>query len=78
MPAALALRRRHQISHPGETLSRQVRAQEAGWRPVSDLRSLRDGEQIRDDRERLRNTTRMADAELKALQAVRRQVGGEG
>jgi|GEM_PF-1744424 len=58
-------------------MSRQARTQEARWRAESDLRTLREAEQIRVDRQRLRNATRMADAELKALQAVRRRVGGK-
>ncbi|WP_216915392.1 MULTISPECIES: hypothetical protein [unclassified Synechococcus] len=55
-------------------LSRQARAQEARWRAESDLRTLREAEQIRADRQRLGNATRMAKAELKALEAITRRV----
>ena len=55
-------------------LSREAREQEARWRAESDLRTLREAEQIRADRQRLGNATRMAKAELKALEAITRRV----
>jgi hypothetical protein len=56
-----------------DALSRQARKQEAQWRAESDLRTLREAEQIRADRARLRGATRMASAELKALEAITRR-----
>jgi hypothetical protein len=54
-------------------MSRQARKQEAQWRAESDLRTLREAELIRADRARLRGATRMASAELKALEAITRR-----
>lgn len=56
-----------------DALSRQARKQEAQWRAEADLRTLREAEQIRADRARLRNATQMANAELKALEAITRR-----
>ncbi len=56
-----------------EKLSREARAQEARWKAEADLRTLREAEQIRTDRQRLRNATRMAAAEMKALEAIRKR-----
>lgn len=59
-------------------LSRESRAQEARWRAESDLRVLREAEQISADRKRLRKATEMAAAEVKALQAIRRRNRSNG
>ena len=56
-----------------DALSRQARKQEAQWRAEADLRTLREAEQIRADQARLRNATQMANAELKALEAITRR-----
>jgi hypothetical protein len=60
-----------------ERLSREARAQEARWRAESDLRTLREAEQIRADRRRLRSATQMAAAEMRALQAVQQRNGAK-
>ncbi|MFT5340026.1 MAG: hypothetical protein ACI9IO_001779 [Cyanobium sp.] len=60
-----------------EQLSRESRAQEARWRAESDLRTLREAEQIRSDQKRLRNATQLAAAEVSALQAIRKRNGSK-
>ena len=60
-----------------EQLSRESRAQEARWRAESDLRTLREAEQIRADQKRLRNATQLAAAEVSALQAIRKRNGSK-
>lgn len=55
-------------------LEREARKREVQWRTESDLRTLREAEQIRADPGRLRNVTRMARAEAKALQKIQNQV----
>jgi hypothetical protein len=60
-----------------EQLSRESRAQEARWRAESDLRTLREAEQIRADQNRLRNATQLAAAEVSALQAIRKRNGSK-
>ena len=60
-----------------EQLSRESRAQEARWRAESDLRTLREAEQIRADQRRLRNATQLAAAEVSALQAIRKRNGSK-
>jgi hypothetical protein len=49
----------------------------ARWRTESDLRTLREAEQSRADRRRLRSATQMAAAEMGALQAVQQQNGAK-
>ena len=53
-----------------QKLEREARRREAQWQAESDLRTLREAEQIRADRRRLRNVSRMAEAEMQALQAI--------
>ena len=43
----------------------------------SDLRTLREAEQIRADQKRLRNATQLAAAEVSALQAIRKRNGSK-
>lgn len=54
-------------------LEREARKREAQWRAESDLRTLWEAEAIRADRARLRNVTRIAQAEAKALQRIQSQ-----
>lgn len=56
-----------------QKLEREARRREAQWQAESDLRTLREAEQIRADRRRLRNVSRMAAAEMQALQAIQRR-----
>lgn len=56
-----------------QKLDREARRREAQWQAESDLRTLRDAEQIRADRRRLSNVSRVAAAEMKALQAIQRR-----
>lgn len=56
-----------------QKLERDTRRREAQWQAESDLRTLREAELIRADRRRLRNVSRMAEAELQALQAIQRR-----
>ena len=53
-----------------QKLEREARRREVQWQAESDLRTLREAEQIRADRRRLRNVSRMAEAEMQALQAI--------
>ncbi len=50
---------------------RKLAQEEARWRAESDLRTLRQAEEIRRDPGRLRRAATMAAEEMKALQAVR-------
>jgi hypothetical protein len=50
---------------------RKLAQEEARWRAESDLRTLRQAEEIRRDPARLKRAATMADEEMKALQAVR-------
>jgi hypothetical protein len=50
---------------------RKLAQEEARWRAESDLRTLRQAEEIRRDPARLRQAATMAAEEMKALQAVR-------
>ncbi len=50
---------------------RKLAQEEARWRAESDLRTLRQAEEIRRDPGRLKRAATMADEEMKALQAVR-------
>jgi hypothetical protein len=50
---------------------RKLAQEEARWRAESDLRTLRQAEEIRQDPARLKRAATMADEEMKALQAVR-------
>jgi hypothetical protein len=65
-----------QLSHPplpgiSAAERRKLAQEEARWRAGSDLRTLRQGEEIRRDPARLKRTATMAVDEMKALQAVR-------
>jgi hypothetical protein len=53
------------------TERRKLAQEEARWRAESDLRTLRQAEEIRRDPARLKRAATMADEEMKALQAVR-------
>jgi hypothetical protein len=50
---------------------RKLAQEEARWWAESDLRTLRQAEEIRRDPARLKRAATMADEEMKALQAVR-------
>lgn len=50
---------------------RRLAREEAHWRAESDLRTLRQAEEIRRDPNRLKRAATMAAEEMKALQAVR-------
>ena len=50
---------------------RKLAQEEARWRAESDLRTLRQAEEIRRDPGRLKRAATMAAEEMKALQAVR-------
>jgi hypothetical protein len=50
---------------------RKLAQEEARWRAESDLRTLRQAEEIRRDPSRLRMASRKAAEEMKALQAIR-------
>jgi len=50
---------------------RKLAQEESRWRAESDLRTLRQAEEIRRDPARLKRAATMADEEMKALQAVR-------
>jgi hypothetical protein len=50
---------------------RKLAQEEARWRAESDLRTLRQAEEIRRDPSRLKQAATMAAEEMKALQAVR-------
>jgi hypothetical protein len=50
---------------------RKLALEEARWRTESDLRTLRQAEEIRSDPSRLKRAATMAAEEMKALQAVR-------
>lgn len=50
---------------------RRLAQEEARWRAESDLRTLRQAEEIRRDRSRLQMASRIAAEEMKALQAIR-------
>jgi hypothetical protein len=50
---------------------RKLAQQEARWRAASDLRTLRQAEEIRQDPARFKQAATMAAEEMKALQAVR-------
>ncbi|MFU8884948.1 MAG: hypothetical protein ACNA8O_05765 [Cyanobacteriota bacterium] len=50
---------------------RKLAQEEARWRAESDLRTLRQAEEIRRDPSRLKRAATMAAEEMKALQAVR-------
>ena len=50
---------------------RRLAQEEARWRAESDLRTLRQAEEIRRDPGRLKRAASMAAEEMKALQAVR-------
>lgn len=58
---------------PGISASerRKLAQEEARWRAESDLRTLRQAEEIRRDPGRLKRAATMAAEEMKALQAVR-------
>lgn len=45
--------------------------EEARWRAESDLRTLRQAEEIRRDRSRLQMASRIAAEEMQALQSIR-------
>jgi hypothetical protein len=50
---------------------RKLAQEEARWRAESDLRTLRQAEEIRRDPSRLKRAATMAAEEMKALQAIR-------
>jgi hypothetical protein len=50
---------------------RKLAQEEARWRAESDLRTLRQAEEIRQDPARFKQAATMAEDEMKALQAVR-------
>jgi len=58
---------------PGITAAerRKLAQQEAKWRAESDLRTLREAEEIRRDQARLQRAAKVATEEMQALQAVR-------
>lgn len=56
------------LASPSKTVS--VDANERRWRAESDLRTLKDAEQIRSDPGRHADAKRMAKSEVKALQRV--------
>ena len=50
---------------------RRIAAEEARWRAESDLRTLRQAEEIRRDNARLQRASKVAAEEMRALQAIR-------
>jgi hypothetical protein len=60
-----------QVSGISAAERRKLAQEEARWRTESDLRTLRQAEEIRRDPARLKQATTMAVEEMKALQAVR-------
>jgi len=58
---------------PGITAAerRKMAQQEAKWRAESDLRTLREAEEIRRDQARLQRAAKVASEEMQALQALR-------
>jgi hypothetical protein len=60
-----------QLSGISAAERRKLAQEEARWRAESDLRTLRQAEEIRQDPARLKRAATMAAEEMKALQAVR-------
>jgi hypothetical protein len=60
-----------QVSGISAAERRKLAQEEARWRTESDLRTLRQAEEIRRDPTRLKQAATMAAEEMKALQAVR-------
>lgn len=60
-----------QLSGISAAEHRKLAQEEARWRAESDLRTLRQAEEIRRDPGRLKRAATMAAEEMKALQAVR-------
>jgi hypothetical protein len=55
-------------------LTRAQRAEQARWQAEDDLRTLRRAEEIRQQPQRLKQASRLADQEVRALQAIQRKV----
>ncbi len=55
-------------------LTRAQRAEQARWQAEEDLRTLRRAEEIRQQSKRLKQASRLADQEVRALQAIQRKV----
>ncbi len=55
-------------------MDRKLRAEQAKWQAEEDLRTLRRAEEIRQQPQRLKQASRLADQELRALQAIKRKV----
>ncbi|MCP9820019.1 hypothetical protein KBZ18_11015 [Synechococcus sp. Cruz-9H2] len=55
-------------------MERKLRAEQARWQAEEDLRTLRRAEEIRQQPQRLKQASRLADQEVRALQAIQRKV----
>jgi hypothetical protein len=55
-------------------MDRKLRAEQAKWQAEDDLRTLRRAEEIRQQPQRLKQASRLADQEVRALQAIKRRV----
>lgn len=56
------------------SLTRAQRAEQARWQAEDDLRTLRRAEEIRQQPQRLKQASRLADQEVRALQAIQHKV----
>ncbi len=55
-------------------MERKLRAEQARWQAEEDLRTLRRAEEIRQQPQRLKQASKLADQEVRALQMIQRQV----
>lgn len=55
-------------------MDRKLRAEQAKWQAEEDLRTLRRAEEIRQQPQRLKQASKLADQEVRALQAIQRKV----
>ncbi|MCP9826106.1 hypothetical protein [Synechococcus sp. EJ6-Ellesmere] len=55
-------------------MDRKLRAEQARWQAEEDLRTLRRAEEIRQQPQRLKQASKLADQEVRALQAIQRKV----
>ncbi|MCP9841820.1 hypothetical protein KBY93_14435 [Synechococcus sp. J7-Johnson] len=54
-------------------MDRKLRAEQAKWQAEEDLRTLRRAEEIRQQPQRLKQASKLADQEVRALQAIKRK-----
>jgi hypothetical protein len=55
-------------------MDRKLRAEQAKWQAEEDLRTLRRAEEIRQQPQRLKQASKLADQEVRALQTIQRKV----